>query len=272
MNIASVFAENITTMQNSYPPIRDHTFDNVRFISGTSHPELSKSIASLLHVDLADCTIDKFSNGEIRVQINENIRGCDVVIFQTGSNGAGDDSSINDVIIETLLIVDALKRSSAAQIILFMPHFPYARQDKKDKPRCPISGRVMANLIENTGVDRLITMDLHASQIAGFFNIPVDNLYTVKLMADYLNTNLLTDTNHDDFVIVSPDAGGIKRMYSLAEKTQMNTVIMHKERSYEKKNLVQRTVLIGSSDGVRGKSCIIIDDMCDTAGDYLQSQ
>jgi len=243
---------------------------HIKIISGSSHPDLALAIAGHLGMTPIDCTLDKFSNSEIRVQIDQNIRRNDVVIIQTGAFSPETGYSVNDFFVELALIIDACRRSSVRRITLVSPLFFYARQDKKDKPRCPISGRAIASIIENMGVNRVVTLDLHASQIAGFFNIPVDNLYIVGVMARYLETHY-SQQELDNFVLVSPDAGGVKRLYGLAEKTKLPTVIMHKERSYDEKNLVKKTILIGSQDCVKNKSCIIVDDMCDTAGTICQA-
>ena len=155
------------------------SLNNVRLLSGNSHPELSEKISRHLRIPLVKRTLDKFSNSEIRLLIEENIRNKNIIIIQTGS--AQNGNSVNDHIMETLIMIDACKRSSCQSITLLIPCFPYARQDKKDKPRCPISAKVIAFLLENAGVTRVVTLDLHASQIAGFFNVPVDNLYSVNI-------------------------------------------------------------------------------------------
>jgi ribose-phosphate pyrophosphokinase len=240
-----------------------------RLLAGNSHIELAQKISQIIGIDLVKCKIDQFSNSEIRVLIDDgiasNLRNRDIVLIQTGS--ASNGLSVNDILMETMIMIDACKRSSCGKIILIMPCFPYARQDKKDRARCPISAKVVANMLENAGISRLVCMDLHSSQIAGFFNIPVDNLYSPKIIADYLIEKYFEKgANIADYVLVSPDAGGIKRMYHLARLLKISTVIMHKERNYDKKNVVEKTILIGEDNAVKDKICLIVDDMCDTAG------
>jgi len=267
--------------------------ENLRIISGNSHPQLAKKVAEYLDISITPSIADKFSNSEIRIQIQENVRRKDVVIIQTGSQDTKLGYSINDFLMETFIMINACRLSSVGEIILLIPCFPYARQDKKDISRAPISGRTVADLLQTVGVTRVITLDLHASQIAGFFSIPVDNLYSVNIMAEYLKQNYLQQnylqqktiisesttssstqdhqSDQNDYVLVSPDAGGIKRMDSLAQKVSMKSVIMHKTRDHQQKSVVKQTVLIGEKDCVKGKSCIIIDDMCDTGGTICQA-
>ena len=163
----------------------------MKIISGTSHIDLAERISKHLDIPICECLLEKFSNTEIRVEIKENIRNEDVFIIQTG--GYSDTYSINDYIMECLIIIDACKRSMTKSITLIMPCYPYARQDKKDESRAPISAKLIANLLEKAGINRLVVMDLHASQIQGFFDIPVDNIYSFHLVKDYLNTNYFRD-------------------------------------------------------------------------------
>jgi len=246
----------------------DDSLSNLRLLTGNAHPELAHRISEELGIPLTSAKIDQFSNTEIRVLVDDepesNLRNRDIIILQSG--GSRGNSSVNDFLMETYLMIDAAQRSSCRSVTVVMPCFPYARQDKKDKPRCPISARVVANQLEKIGATRLMTVDLHSAQITGFFNIPVDNLYAVKILAEFIKSNYFTTNDINDFVLVSPDAGGIKRMYHLAELLGTKTVIMHKQRSYEDKNLVQKTILIGDHDCVRNKFCLIVDDMCDTGG------
>lgn len=245
--------------------------DDMRIIAGNSHPVLSKKIADYLKVPLTDSKIDRFGNGEVRVQIMENVRRRTAVVIQTGYGWDKSGCSINDHIMELLITVDALRRSSVDEIWAVIPNYPYARQDKKDVSRTPISGGLLARLLEEAGVTRVITLELHASQISGFFRIPVDNLYAVKSIADFIQKTLLNGSDNNNFILVSPDAGGIKRMDNLAARLKLNTVIMHKTRNHQEKSLVTSTVLIGDKDCVRGKKCLIVDDMCDTAGTIISA-
>lgn len=248
--------------------------DEMRIIAGNSHPVLAKSIADYLKVPLTDSKIDRFENGEVHVQIMENVRRRTAVVIQTGYGWDQPKCSINDHIMELLITVDALRRSSVDEIWAVIPNYPYARQDKKDVSRAPISGGLLARLLEEAGVTRVITLELHASQISGFFRIPVDNLYAVKSISDYINQTLLQNLGPDDrknIVIVSPDAGGIKRMDNLAARLSLSTVIMHKSRNHQEKSMVTNTVLVGAENCVRGKKCLIVDDMCDTAGTIIKA-
>lgn len=246
--------------------------DNVKLISGSSHPVLSEKISKYLDIPLCNCILEKFSNSEIRVEINDNIRNRDVFIIQTGSY----DScySINDYLIETLIIIDACKRSMVKSITLVMPNYPYARQDKKNESRAPISAKLVANLLEKSGIDRMVIMDLHAQQIQGFFDIPVDNIYSVKLVVNYLEQtlfkNLPINERRRDFIVVSPDYGGIKRALKYAKYMRLPTVFMHKQRNYEISNTVDKIMLVGDKKLVTGKIALVLDDMCDTAGTLIK--
>ena len=252
------------------PEGADHLLD-MRMIAGNSHPELATAVAKCLGVTLVQSKIDRFSNGEIHVQIMENIRRRKVVVLQTGAGVPEKGYTINDVLMELLCIVNALRLSSVVDITVVIPNFFYARQDKKDVSRAPISGRLVADLLQSAGVTRVVTMDLHAAQIAGFFNIPVDNLYGVDILAQYLRDYMNIEKNRNDLVLVSPDAGGIKRMDTLASKLQISSVIMHKSRNHQEKSMVMNTLLIGEEGCVKGKKCILIDDMCDTAGTIVKA-
>lgn len=242
--------------------------DHLALLTGNSHPELAQGISDYLHIPVTSMVVDKFANTEVHVQIHENIRRKNVIIFQTGS--ASSNNSINDNIMEALIIANACKLSSAESVTLVIPNFPYARQDKKDVSRAPISGRLMADLFKTAGVTRVVALDLHAAQIAGFFDIPVDNLYAVNISASYIRTHYLQN-NSDDYVLVSPDAGGVKRMNTLASKVGLDTVMMHKQRDHEKKSEVLGTILVGRKNCVRDKICIIVDDICDTAGTVMKA-
>ncbi|RTZ60275.1 MAG: ribose-phosphate pyrophosphokinase [Gammaproteobacteria bacterium] len=224
--------------------------ENVALIGGSSHPTLNKQISEILGIPLTDTLVTRFSDGEIRVQINESVREKRVFVIQSLCHPA------NDNIMEALLLVDAAKRASAKEVTLVIPYYAYARQDRKDQPRVPISAKVLANLIESVGTDRIIAVDLHAEQIQGFFNIPVEHITAIPLFAEYLQNQ-----NIEDLVIVSPDAGGAKRASKLAKKLGAEIAIIYKMRP--RPNAVEVFDVIGN---VEGKNCVIIDDIVDTAG------
>jgi len=222
----------------------------VSLICGSSHPSLGKQISEILNIPLTDTLLTRFSDGEIRVQINESVREKRVFIIQSLCYPA------NDHIMEMLLLADAARRASAREVNLVIPYYAYARQDRKDQPRVPISAKVLANLIESVGADRVIVVDLHAEQIQGFFNIPVEHITALPLFANYLK-----EQNIEDLVIVSPDAGGAKRADKLAKKLGAELAIIYKMRP--RPNAVEVFDVIGN---VEGKNCVIVDDIVDTAG------
>lgn len=222
----------------------------LKLITGNSNKKLSAEIADYLETSLVDTLVTKFSDGEIRVQINENVRGADVFVIQSLT------SPVNDSIMELLLILDALKRSSAHRITAVIPYFAYARQDRKDKPRVPISAKLLADVIQTAGADRVLTVDLHSAQIQGFFNCPVDNIYALPVIYEYLKSR-----NLEDLVIVSPDAGGVERARLLQNRLGGNLAIIYKKRPAP--NVVETLDVIGN---VEGKNAVIIDDIIDTAG------
>jgi len=248
--------------------------NNIKLISGTSHPKLSKKIADKLGVPLCNCIIEKFSNSEIRVEIMESIRNQDIFIIQTGSYNMNTNYSVNDYLMETLIIIDACKRSMAKTLTLIMPCYPYARQDKKSGPREPITASLIANLLENAGINRIIVMDLHTPQIQGFFNIPVDNIYSVSLVAKYFREHIFHDMTIEEiqekYLLASPDAGSIKRTLKFASCMKLNTLFIHKERSYKLSNTVDNMMIVGNLDKIKDKIIIILDDMCDTCGTLLK--
>ena len=248
---------------------------NMICLNGSSHPELGVRISGLLGIPIVDCVVENFSNTEIRVEIRENVRNKDVFLIQTGSFSNYDCRSVNDNLMETMIMIDACKRSAVKSITLIMPCYPYARQDKKDEARAPISAKLVANMLTMAGIDRLIVMDLHASQIQGFFDIPVDNIYSIILLKQYLDKTMFKGLSLEElrekYILVAPDAGATKRTLKFSEKMNLNMVIMHKERNYKKKNTVNKTVLISDGDGVVGKTAIICDDMCDTAGTMVKA-
>lgn len=222
----------------------------LKLISGNANLPLSKAIAEYLENPLVDILLTRFSDGEIRVQINENVRGADVFVIQSLT------TPVNDSIMELLLILDALKRSSTHRITAVIPYFAYARQDRKDKPRVPISAKLLADIIQTAGADRVLTVDLHSAQIQGFFNCPVDNIYALPVIYEYLKSR-----NIEDLVIVSPDAGGVERARLLQNRLGGNLAIIYKKRPAP--NVVETLDVIGN---VEGKNAVIIDDIIDTAG------
>ncbi|NPA54871.1 MAG: ribose-phosphate pyrophosphokinase [Epsilonproteobacteria bacterium] len=221
-----------------------------KIFSGTANPKLTQDIAEHLGMNVGQADIKRFSDGEISVQIQESIRGRDVFIVQPTSAPA------NDNLMELLIMTDALRRASANKITAIIPYFGYARQDRKAAPRVPISAKLVANLIEKAGIDRVVTMDLHAGQIQGFFDIPVDNLYGSILFRDYIQKKQLANP-----IIASPDVGGVARARYFAERLGLDMVIIDKRR--QKANHSEVMNIIGD---VEGKDVILIDDMIDTAG------
>ncbi|HJT19951.1 MAG TPA: ribose-phosphate pyrophosphokinase [Nitrospira sp.] len=222
--------------------------------SGNANPALAHEICAYLGAKLGDATVASFSDGEIRVRIEQNVRGADVFVVQSSCE------PVNDSLMELLIMIDALKRSSANRITAVIPYFGYARQDRKDEPRVPISAKLVADLISTAGTDRVLTMDLHAGQIQGFFNVPVDHLYALPVLLDYI-----TKKKVSDLVIVSPDAGGVERARAFAKRLQANLAIIDKRR--EGPNQAHVMNIIGD---VQGKSALLLDDMIDTAGTIVQ--
>jgi len=226
----------------------------LKLFTGNANPALAKEICEYLGIGLGQATASAFSDGEIRIRIEENVRGADVFLVQSCCQ------PVNTSIMELLIMIDALKRSSAHRITAVIPYFAYARQDRKDQPRVPISAKLMADLITKAGADRVLTMDLHAGQIQGFFNIPVDNLYATPILLDYI-----TKKGEGDLVVVSPDAGGVERARAFAKRLQAGLAIIDKRR--EGPNNAQVMNIIGE---VETKSALLLDDMIDTAGTIVQ--
>ena len=225
--------------------------------SGNSNKSLAESVVARLGMRLGAATVSKFSDGEIMVRINESVRGRDVFLVQP-TNAPSDTN-----LMELMVIADALKRASANTITAIIPYFGYSRQDRASEPRVPITAKLVSNLITVAGVDRIVTMDLHAGQIQGFFDIPVDNLYALPVFYKYMQNNNLCN---DDTVIVSPDAGGVARARTYAKKFGMPLAIIDKRRSSP--NVAKVMHVIGE---VAGKKCILIDDMIDTAGTLTEA-
>ncbi|MBF0572678.1 MAG: ribose-phosphate pyrophosphokinase [Desulfamplus sp.] len=229
--------------------------NTMSLFSGNSNPVLAGKIADYLSIHLGKAKLNRFSDGEIQVEIQENVRRQEVFVVQSTCN------PVNDNLVELLLMIDALKRSSASYITAVIPYFGYARQDKKVAPRVPISAKLVADLLTNTGVNRIITLDLHAGQIQGFFNIPVDNLYASPVMLDYIKSNL-----SGDLAVVSPDAGGVERARAFAKRLNATLAIVDKRRSAP--NQAKAMAIIGD---VQDKVVIIFDDMVDTAGTLTEA-
>lgn len=229
---------------------------SIKILAGNSYPELAKAIASKLGVDLAKVNVSQYANRETSVTIGESVRDEDVFIIQTG---CGD---INTYMMELFIMIQACKTASARRITAVMPNFAYARQDKKDKSRAPITAKLMAKCLQRAGCDHVITMDLHASQIQGFFDIPVDNLYAEPSTIRYIRDTI----DCKNAIIVSPDAGGAKRAASIADRLDLNFALIHKER--QRANEVSRMVLVGD---VKDKICILVDDMADTCGTLVKA-
>ena len=229
---------------------------NVKVFSANANKSLAEGICRKLWLPLGDSTVTSFADGEVSMTINESVRGRDVFLVQPTCK------PVNDHLMELLVMIDACKRASAGRITAVMPYFGYARQDRKAKGRDPISAKLVANMIEAAGADRVLTMDLHAAQIQGFFDIPLDHLLgNVTFVEYFMNKFPESEYNHEDFVVVSPDVGSVARSRSFANKMGMGLAIVDKRR--EKANQCEVMNVIGD---VRGKSCILYDDMVDTAG------
>lgn len=221
-----------------------------KIFTGTAYPEFAEEVARFLDVPVANAIVGKFSDGEINVQISESVRGKDIFIIQPTC------APTNDNLMELLVMTDAFRRSSARTINAIIPYFGYARQDRKAAPRVPITAKLVANLMETAGVDRIVTMDLHAGQIQGFFDVPVDNLYGSIIFRDYIKQKNLPNP-----IIASPDIGGVSRARYFADQLGFDLVIVDKKR--EKANVSEVMNIIGD---VEGKDVILVDDMIDTAG------
>lgn len=223
---------------------------DLKVISGNAHQELAKDIASHLDIPMTEADVRKFSDGEIFVEVKENVRGADVFVVQPTC------TPVNDHLMELVIMVDALRRASARRITAVVPYYGYARQDRKNAPRVPISAKVVAEMFMAVGVRRVLCMDLHAGQIQGFFNIPVDHLYAAPVIVDYIEKNF-----DDDVIMVSPDAGGVERTRAFAKRLNSGLAIIDKRR--DKPNECEAMHVIGD---VKGKTAILMDDMVDTAG------
>lgn len=225
-------------------------------VSGSSSLDLSKRISEYLDVSLVDPQLVRFANGEIFCEIEKNVRGADVFIIQSTC------SPVNDNLMELLITIDALKRASASSITAVIPHYGYSRQDRKVSPRTPITAKLVADLLTVAGTSRVITMDLHAGQIQGFFNIPFDNIYASPVLINYIKNELYQENT----IFVSPDAGGVERVRAYAKKLKTDIAMIDKRRTG--KNIAKAMNIIGD---VEGKECIVVDDMIDTAGTLIEA-
>ena len=229
--------------------------NGIKLLTGNASKGLAKEVAEYLGIPVCETTITSFSDGEIMVQIDENVRGSDIFVLQSTS------TPVNDNIMELLLLIDALKRASAGRITAVIPYYGYARQDRKVQPRVPISSKLVADLITVAGTNRVLTVDLHAGQIQGFFNIPVDHLYASPILLEHIRK-----CDFKDLVIVSPDAGGVERARAFAKRLNASLAIIDKRR--ERANVSEVMNVIGD---VKGRETIILDDLIDTAGTTTQA-
>jgi ribose-phosphate pyrophosphokinase len=230
--------------------------NSIKLFTGNASKKLSTEIADCLNMKLGDCVVGRFSDGEVNVNIQETVRGKDVFVIQSTS------APVNESLMELLIMIDALKRASAGRITAVMPYFAYARQDRKARSRDPISARLVADILETAGINRLLTMDLHTAQLQGFFNVPVDHLLGLTI----LSRRLVNKFKHDDLVVVSPDVGSVTRARSMAEKLNHAPIaIIDKRRPQANKAEIMN--IIGDIDG---KTCLMVDDMIDTAGTIAQ--
>ena len=227
----------------------------MKLFGGTSNPNLTLEVCEYLGIEPGRITAKTFSDGEIQVEIGENVRGRDTFILQSTC------PPVNNNLMELLIIMDALRRASAQRVTAVIPYYGYARQDRKVKPRVPISAKLVADLITVAGAQRVVSMDLHAGQIQGYFNIPVDNIFAAPILLNYIRNNFA-----DDLVIVSPDAGGVERARAFARRLDASLAIIDKRR--DAPNISEAMNIIGE---VEGKTAIILDDMVDTAGTLTQA-
>lgn len=225
-------------------------------VSGSSNPSVANRISEFLDVPLVDPQLRRFANGEIFCEIGKNVRGSDVFLVQTLS------APVNDHVMELLIMIDALKRASAASITAVIPHYGYSRQDRKSSPRTPITAKLVADMLTAAGATRVITMDLHAGQIQGFFNIPFDNIFASPVFLSYIRENIKSD----DMMMVSPDAGGVERVRWYAKKLGTDIAMIDKRRTGP--NVAKAMNIVGD---VKGKDVLIVDDMIDTAGTLCEA-
>ena len=230
--------------------------DNIKIFCGNSNPQFAETICKALSIPLGQAEVKTFADGEVSVSLSETVRGADVFLIQSTCK------PVNDNLMELLVMTDACRRASAGRVTAVIPYFGYARQDRKAKSRDPISAKLVANMITASGADRVLTMDLHAAQIQGFFDIPLDHLLGNPSFVDYYLKKFPEEIyNHDDFVVVSPDVGSVSRARTFAQKVHMSLAIVDKRR--QKANVCEVMNVIGD---VKDKTCILYDDMVDTAG------
>ena len=229
--------------------------EGISIFAGNSNPALANNICEYLNLSLGNAQVKTFSDGEIQIEIDENVRSKDVFVIQSTC------APVNDNLVELLLMIDAVKRSSARRITAVIPYFGYARQDKKVAPRVPISAKLVADMVTLAGANRVITMDLHAGQIQGFFDIPVDNIFAAPLLIEYIRSGF-----NDNLVVVSPDAGGVERARAFAKRLNADLAIIDKRRSAP--NQAKAMAVIGD---VKDKVVVILDDMVDTAGTLTEA-
>jgi ribose-phosphate pyrophosphokinase len=236
-------------------PVRAMNPDRLKIFTGSANPALAEELCGCLGIPLGKASLRQFSDGEIYLQIQENVRGTDVFVVQPTC------PPVDRHLMQLLLMIDALKRSSAERITAVLPYYGYARQDRKDKPRVPISAKLIASLIERAGADRILALDLHAAQIQGFFDVPVDHLFASPVMIDYFKPQ---ETPH--LTVVSPDAGGVERARAFAKRLRVPLAIIDKRR--EDVNVAEVMHIIGR---VRGRNCLIVDDLIDTGGTLVKA-
>jgi ribose-phosphate pyrophosphokinase len=236
-------------------PVRAMNPDRLKIFTGSANPALAEELCGCLGIPLGKASLRQFADGEIYLQIQENVRGADVFVVQPTC------PPVDRHLMELLLMMDALKRSSAERITAVLPYYGYARQDRKDKPRVPISAKLIASLIERAGADRILALDLHAAQIQGFFDVPVDHLFAAPVMIEYFKPQ---ETPH--LTVVSPDAGGVERARAFAKRLKVPLAIIDKRR--EDVNVAEVMHIIGR---VRGRNCLIVDDLIDTAGTLVKA-
>ena len=236
-------------------PVRAMNPDRLKIFTGSANPALAEELCRCLGLSLGKASLRQFADGEIYLQIQENVRGTDVFVIQPTC------TPVDRHLMELLLMIDALKRSSAQRITAVLPYYGYARQDRKDKPRVPISAKLIASLIERAGADRILALDLHAAQIQGFFDIPVDHLFSAPVMIDYFKPQ---ETQY--LTVVSPDAGGVERARAFAKRLKAPLAIIDKRR--EEANVAEVMHIIGR---VKGRNCLIVDDLIDTGGTLVKA-
>jgi ribose-phosphate pyrophosphokinase len=235
-------------------PVREMRFTQLKVFTGSSNPILAQKICGSLGAPLGAASVKTFADGEIHLQVQENVRGADCFVVQPTC------TPVDHHLMELLLMIDALKRASAARITAVLPYYGYARQDRKDRPRMPISARLVANLIQTAGADRVLSLDLHAAQIQGFFDVPVDHLFAAPVMIDYFDS-----IGRRDFTVVSPDAGGVERARAFAKRLNAPLAIIDKRRTDV--NVAEVMHIIGDVEG----DCLIVDDLIDTAGTLVKA-